>query len=146
VELLPAPLATDLDLAAVDDGRPELGPGWRKAETWPDGRRGRWTGARAEMRLGRPPGLDVLVLDLSFESPRGRTEGYVAVDGRRLARFEGSNGPRQIRVDLRGLAARGEVHLTLAVTRPFRPRREASDSTDDRELGVFVHEARLLPG
>ena len=146
VELLPAPLATDLDLAAVDDGRPELGPGWRKAETWPDGRRGRWTGARAEMRLGRPPGLDVLVLDLSFESPRGRTEGYVAVDGRRLARFEGSNGPRQIRVDLRGLAPRGEVHLTLAVTRPFRPRREASDSTDDRELGVFVHEARLLPG
>ena len=48
--------------------------------------------------------------------------------------------------DLRGLAPRGEVHLTLAVTRAFRPRREASDSTDDRELGVFVHEARLLPG
>ena len=146
VELVPAPLATDLDLASVDDDRPELGPGWRKAETWPDGRRGRWTGARAAMRLGRPPGHDVLVLDLSFESPLGRTEGYVTVDGRRLARFEGANGPRQIRLDLRGLASRGEVDLTLAVKRPFRPRREASDSSDDRELGVFVQAARLLPG
>jgi hypothetical protein len=146
VELLAAPLATDLDLGSVDDDRPELGHGWRQAETWPDGRRGRWTGAQAEMRLGRPQGHDVLVLDLSFWSPLDRTEGYVAVDGRRLARFEGSNGPRQIRVDLRGLAARGELHVTLAVKRPFRPRREATDSSDDRELGVFVHKARLLPG
>jgi len=146
VELVPAPLGTDLDLASVDDGRPELGPGWLQAETWPDGRRGRWTGARAEMRLGRPPGHDVLVLDLSFESPRGQTEGDVAVDGRPLARFAGVNGRRQIRLDLRDLPRRDEVHVTLAVKHPFRPRREASDSTDDRELGVFVHAARLPPG
>jgi lysophospholipase L1-like esterase len=145
-ELLPSPLATDLDLASLDDDRPELGPGWREPEAWPDGRKGRWTAARAEMRLGRPPGHDLLILDLSLQSPRGRTEGYVAVDDRRLARFDGGNGPRQLRIDLRGLASRGEVHVTVAVTRPFRPRHEAPDSTDDRELGVFVHGARLLPG
>lgn len=139
-------LASGGRVADWSDLRPELVSGFWPAETWPDGRRGRWTGARAEIRLGRPPGHDLLVLDLSLESPLGRTEGYVEVDGRRLARFEGSNGPRQIRVDLRGLAPRGEVHLTLAVRRPFRPRREAPDSSDDRELGVFVHEARLLPG
>ena len=45
VELLPDRLPTDLELASADDDGPELGPGWREAETWPDGRRGRWTGA-----------------------------------------------------------------------------------------------------
>jgi lysophospholipase L1-like esterase len=146
VELVPAHLATDVDLASADDDRPELGAGWRGMETWPDGRRGRWTGARAELRLGRPPGHDLLVVDLSLESPRGRTEGYLEVDGRRLAGFEGSNGPRQLRIDLRGMAPRGEVHVSIGVTRTFRPRSEAKDSPDVRELGVFVHQARLLPG
>ena len=90
--------------------------------------------------------VDVLVLDLSFESPLGRTDGDVIVDGRRLGRFEGSNGRRQIRLHLPGPAPRGEIHLTLSVAHPFRPRRESSDSVDERELGVFVHQVRLLPG
>jgi hypothetical protein len=144
VALVPMPLATELDLAALDDDRPELGTGWLGPEAWPDGRRGRWTGARADLRLSRPPGHDTLLLDLSLQSPTGQTDGDVEVNGQRVEGFHGGNGPRQLRIDLRGMPG-DELRVGFVVRRPFRPRREAADSRDDRQLGVFVHAVRTVP-
>jgi lysophospholipase L1-like esterase len=143
VALVPGRLADTVDLASLDDDRPELGAGWLAAEVWPDRRRGRWTGERADLRLGRPPGHDVLLVDLSLESPRGDTQGVLEVNGRRMERFGGENGPRRLRVDLKGVPG-DELRVRLAVERTFRPGADASGARDDRELGVFVHVVRLV--
>lgn len=140
--LRPTPFAPLVRPGELDDDRRELSAGFWWAETWADGRRGRWTKPDAVMRLGRIGGENRLVVEFSLESPRGQTAGSFEVNGRRLASFRGPNERRVETIDIGGVTG-DEIVLRVRVDMPFVPRALDERTRDARTLGVFVHEARL---
>jgi hypothetical protein len=141
--LLDAPFAADVQLADLDADSPELGEGWFDAETWPDGRRGRWSGPRADLILERRGREDRLLIDASAENGRNRTAATVEIDGRVAGRIGGPNGRRQDAIVLGSHVGR-RVHVRLRVDDPYVPARHQPGSTDTRALGLFVHSVRLM--
>jgi hypothetical protein len=140
-----ARLASGVELGVVADDRPELGPGWWLRESWPDGRRGRWTKGAAVLFLERGGDEGALLIDVSCLHPSGLTAAEVRVNGTPVYRFTTRNGRLRRVLDV------GHVHgrrltVRLAVERPFVPRRSDAASADERLLGLFVHRVALLPG
>jgi lysophospholipase L1-like esterase len=140
--LRPTALAPFVRAGDLGDDRPELATGFWWAETWADGRRGRWTKQDAVLRLGRIGGENRLVVEFSLESPLGETAGWFEVNGRRLASFRGPNERRVETIDIGGVTG-DEIALRVRVDTPFVPRALDAHTRDARTLGVFVHEARL---
>ena len=141
--LLDAALASEVELADLDADSPELGQGWLDAETWPDGRSGRWSGPRAELVLERRGREDRLRIDASAENTRNRTAVTIEVDGRVVGRIGGPNGRRQDLIALGPNVGR-RVRVRLRADDPYVPARHQPGSTDTRALGLFVHSVRLV--
>jgi lysophospholipase L1-like esterase len=142
--LVDAPFASEVDLADADVDSPELREGWFDAETWPDGRRGRWSSARAELILERPAAQSRLVIDASAENGRNHTAATVAIGGRTVGTIGGPNGRRQHVLPIPAGVGR-RLHIVLRVQEPYVAARHAGAGTDTRALGLFVHSVRLVP-
>ena len=142
VSLLPEALAAEIEPGRAEDGRPELVAGWWGAETWPGGPDGRWTSARAALRLARREAEDGLILDLTFDDPRGMTRGRIEVEGGPAREVRAPNGRQTVMLDIGGVPGR-TVGVRLVADRPFVPRQYDPSAGDGRALGFFVHSARL---
>jgi lysophospholipase L1-like esterase len=126
-----------VDLAAQGDRPRELGPGFWPREDWSDGRSGRWTAARATVRLQGRPEASKLQVDLSFAHPGGLTVGRVEVDGRTRWQFSERNG--RVRRDLDLEPGEPRSRIDLVVENPFVPAAVDEASHDERRLGLFAH-------
>jgi hypothetical protein len=138
---LPAPpsAAGRLDLAAVRDGAPALGPGWWPAEAWAMGEAGRWTAGDAVLRLDRAGREAGLAVDMTFDDPSDDTAVRLEVGGRVLGTVRGPNGRRREVFDIAGVADRA-LAVRLVTEQPF-----LSDVRPaGRVQGVFVHSMQLL--
>jgi lysophospholipase L1-like esterase len=145
VRLTEAALASGVDLAALDEDSPELGRGWWSAESWADGRTGRWTDRRADLVLERSGDEDRLAVDLSLLNPRNETAGSVEVESQVLFRFRRPNG--RVRETLRlGAVGGRRLRIRFRVDTPHVPARHDEGSPDTRSLGLFVHSVRLEGG
>lgn len=142
--LVDAPYASGVDLFDLDADSPELREGWFDAETWPDGRRGRWSSGRADLVLERRGREERLVIDASVENGRNRTVATVEIDGRAAGTIGGPNGRRQQAIVLGSHVGR-RVHVRLRVDDPYVPSRHQAGNRDKRALGLFVHSVRLAP-
>jgi lysophospholipase L1-like esterase len=124
-----------LDLASLGDTDPALEYGIWAAETWKDGRKGRWTAGEASLRMRRDPGQQRLRLDLtSARSVSGRVE----VNGQPVGELSLEAGRRAVAFGLPG-AQGGPLTVRIFVDDPRRP------PGDERVLGVFLHRVELLP-
>jgi hypothetical protein len=141
--LVDAAFASEVELADLDADSPELREGWFDAETWPDGRRGRWTGPQAELVLERRGREDRLRIDASAENGLNWTAVTVEVDGRVAGRIGGPNGRRQDAIALGPNVGR-RVRVRLRADDPYVPARHEPGNTDTRALGLFVHSVRLV--
>jgi lysophospholipase L1-like esterase len=137
-------LASSLDLAAADERRLELGPGFWLREAWPATSGGRWTKAEATVTLARPASESQLVLDLSCYRPTGPTRGRIEVDGRFGALLPQGNGHHRLRLALpRGGGA--SVDVRFLVDSSYRPCDLQPGGSDCRVLGVFLHAVSVEP-
>lgn len=138
----PAVSSRALDLARLGDAGPELGEGWWNAETWSEGRSGRWTQGDARLVLGRRPDERTLLVEMSLDHPAQRTSGRIEVNGKARYSIHGPNGPRTATIDLAAdEATRLDVRFVIdSVFVPWLLR----ETGDLRELGVFVHGVRLV--
>lgn len=142
--LVDAPFASEVALADLDVDSPELREGWFDAEAWPDGRRGRWSSARAELVLERRADERGLAIDASAENGRNRTAATVAIGGRLVGTIGGPNGRRRDVLPIPAGVGR-RVRVVLRVDEPYVAARHEPGSTDTRALGLFVHSVRLVP-
>ena len=142
VGLLPEALAAEIEPGRAQDGRPELASGWWGAETWPGGPGGRWTSGRAALRLCRREAEDGLILDVTFDDPRGMTTGRIEVLGGPVRQVRAGNGRQSVMLDIGAVPGR-IVEVRLVADRPFVPRQYDPSAGDGRALGFFVHAARL---
>jgi hypothetical protein len=138
----PAPALRVRDLAGLADTGPELGDGWWSAEGWSEGRSGRWTQREARLTLDRRLDERTLIVEMSLDHPDQRTFGRIEVNGKARYFIHGPNGPRTATIDLAADdASRLEVRFVLdSVFVPWLSR----ETGDLRELGVFVHDVRLV--
>jgi hypothetical protein len=130
--------ASMLDLQDADDGRPELGAGWWSRETWPDGRRGRWTSREASVYLERRGTESGLLLEATLENPANATSCRIEVNGDPVYAFTSANGRHRYGVDIERVRGR-RLWVRLVVERTYVP----GAANDSRSLGVFVHSVRL---
>lgn len=144
VRLVESRYPAGADLGRVEDGSPELGPGWWSREALPGGGLGRWTRSEASLSLGRAHEEGGLLVDLSFGGGLNLTTGRVEVNGRRVYGFRNPNGHDRRILDIRAVPGR-EVVVRFVVDRTFVPRDQDPASPDARSLGLFVHEVRLVP-
>jgi hypothetical protein len=140
--LIRSRFAREVQLGSLDDGRPELGPGFWRPEAW-DGAPGRWTRKEAVLTLGRAEDEDGLELEVSFQSPFGTTSGRIFANGEPVGRFEDENGRRRLLLDI-GRVKGNDVVIQMALDKAFQPRLSVAGSDDARILGIFVHSARLI--
>ena len=142
VRIMPSAVAAEIEPGRAEDGRPELVSGWWGAETWPGGPDGRWTTERAALLLGRREAEDGLILDVTFDHPRGMTTGRIEVEGGPVREVRAANGRQTVMLDIGAVPGR-TVRVRLVADRPFVPRRYDPSAGDGRALGFFVHSARL---
>ena len=142
VRIMPSAVAAEIEPGRAEDGRPELVSGWWGAETWPGGPDGRWTTEGAALLLGRREAEDGLILDVTFDHPRGMTTGRIEVEGGPVREVRAANGRQTVMLDIGALPGR-TVRVRLVADRPFVPRRYDPSAGDGRALGFFVHSARL---
>lgn len=147
VGLLDGTIGPDVELGTVEDGQPELGPGWWGREVWPDGRTGRWTRGEASVVLERQEGERGLSVDLSLESSSNRTDGHIDVNGTRVDDFSGPNGRQTRLLDISSVPGR-RIEVRFFADRGRMRRTNGQDPQlpqDPRSLGVFVHNVSLVP-
>jgi hypothetical protein len=143
-QLLETPMRSELDLFAAADSSPELASGWWGAEGWAGGPGGRWTSARALLRLERRRDEDGLVVDMSLDHPEGLTSGRIEVEGGPSQVLRAPNGRHTLPLAIGGAGGR-TVTVRIVADRPFVPQAYDPSSGDGRALGMFVHSARLVP-
>jgi len=139
--LVASPYSGEVRLADLPSGAPELGDGWWEPEDWSFGGRGRWTKGAATLHLGRHADESRVMLELSGNNPEGYVALHVEADGRllRVLRVDNSRASYSVDLDPGGAS---DVEIRLAPEKVFVPRRVFGTS-DVRQLGVFVHSARL---
>jgi lysophospholipase L1-like esterase len=135
-------LASALDLATADERRLELGAGFWLRERRPGGRGGRWTDGDATVWLEAPRGERWLLVDLTTQAPRGETRGHIEVNGRPAATLPRTNGRHRLWIDLGRPDTRLEVRVLVESAQ--RPSDLNPADSDQRLLGVFLHEVRLV--
>jgi hypothetical protein len=135
--------ADQLDLARVEDGRPELVSGFSAAEDYPAGLGGRWTGREALLRLERRADEGGLVVALSLRHPRERSGCRVEVAGRASRAVSGKNGQWNLYLDVRDVPG-AVLPVRIVADDPYLPR-DYGPTDDARTLGVLVHAAWLIP-
>jgi hypothetical protein len=133
-----------LDLGLAPEMAEGLGDGLWAAEAW-GGSRGRWTRGEASVLLERRSREPGLLVDVSFQRPRGPTTGRIEVNGRTLRSFSEANGRSCFRLDIRAVPER-VVQVRFVVEDPFVPALASPAERDRRALGMFLHWVGLVQG